>query len=257
MFRDCSGVRVVAGRWARITLCAALLCGAVFANPLVQRMQGEPRGRDVLLLRAARGGDSNGAVEWLRDGANVNARDEHDLATPLMLAVDAGNLSLCRLLIAAGADVNAIALRGDSALTRAVRRAPSAPSDRIVHLLLERGADANRHGDLEVPPLNVAALYGRTRAAEWLIDAGADVNLRGGLWRATPLQYAVASADAPAELIELLLRRGADVNATDSEGRSALADVTAWGRTDLAKMLLDQGAAPDPRVEVPAPHPSP
>jgi ankyrin repeat protein len=224
-------------------LFTALLCGAVFASPLVQRMQGEPLNREALLLRAARSGDSNEAAELLRDGAAVNARDEHDLATPLMLAVDAGNVDLCRQLLAAGADVNAIALRGDSALTRALRHpGRPAPYDDIMQLLLANGADANRHGDLEVPPLSVAALYGRTRATRMLLDAGADVNLRGGLWRAAPLQYAVASADAPAELVELLLRSGADVNAFDSEGRTALTDVAAWGRTDLVKMLLDAGA---------------
>jgi ankyrin repeat protein len=53
-------------------------------------------------MMAARKGDSKLAERLLRDGANIEARDETGL-TPLAVAIDYGNPETAELLLAKGA----------------------------------------------------------------------------------------------------------------------------------------------------------
>jgi hypothetical protein len=69
------------------------------------------------LHNACAGWEVKAAEEWLRAGANVNARTPEG-ATPLMLAVGSGDI--VRMLLAAGAEVNAVDRDGHSALVHAI-----------------------------------------------------------------------------------------------------------------------------------------
>ena len=76
-----------------------------------------------------------------------------------------------------------------------------------------------------------------------LLDAGADPNLRSssGFW--TPLIYA-AALDQP-EMVSTLLSSGAHVNATNSEGQTAL---QYTDEAEIARLLIASGAdAPNRR----------
>jgi ankyrin repeat protein len=98
--------------------------------------------------------------------------------------------------------------------------------------------------------LHEAVLHIAT-AAEALIEAGADPNLRDSHAR-TPLHVAVSSSGfGKLDLIRLLLKKGADPNSRDDSGASPL-DEAAWrGSAAKAALLLDGGAkvdAPDTRT---------
>lgn len=76
-----------------------------------------------------------------------------------------------------------------------------------------------------------------------LIDRGADVNAkaaRGG----TALLVACSreSHEAPYSKAKLLLEKGADVNAADEDGNSPLTRACSRGDPSLVKLLLDNGA---------------
>jgi ankyrin repeat protein len=78
-----------------------------------------------------------------------------------------------------------------------------------------------------------------------LLDAGCDPNgpdLRFGLDGAPALHDAANSGDC--ELIALLLRGGADVNARSASGWTALMRASNAGELAAARMLLDAGADP-------------
>src|SRR5262249_4751313 len=60
-----------------------------------------------------------------------------------------------------------------------------------------------------------------------------------------PLVYAAVRTDSPAELVELLLSRGADPVAPGPDGRSPYAFAVSKGRTDLADLLRSYGARAD------------
>ena len=101
-----------------------------------------------------------------------------------MLAVHAGKLDVVRVLIAAGADVNATDERGWGPLMKAVYN-PSL--DRgfadVVETLIQAGARVETPITYGIRPLMLAAGYGETAVVETLLKAGADVLARndGGL----------------------------------------------------------------------------
>jgi ankyrin repeat protein len=87
-----------------------------------------------------------------------------------------------------------------------------------------------------------AAFEGRTKIAELLLDKGADVNA-ADMYNRTALMYA-ATGPFP-EMVELLLDHGAEVNRRDQgEGFTALMFAGAEGNTDVVRLLLQHGADP-------------
>ena len=78
-----------------------------------------------------------------------------------------------------------------------------------------------------------------------VINSGADVNIRSGLGL-TPLHYAVIQNDIPLGIslgvIDLLIERGAKVNAKDDSKSTPLHKAAAYGYTEKAKRLIKHGA---------------
>lgn len=73
--------------------------------------------------------------------------------------------------------------------------------------------------------LHYAARAGEVRVCEILLEHGADVNARTGNLRATALHRAVCPPiihKSHVEVVDLLLRHGAEPNMTDVDGRTAL-----------------------------------
>lgn len=94
-----------------------------------------------LLLDAAASGDADAVAVALAGGAEIETRDAN-LRTPLLLAASNDHLSLVRLLVALGADVDHVNNPGWTALMEAVLLGDgSEPYQEIVRLLVEAGAD--------------------------------------------------------------------------------------------------------------------
>src|SRR5262249_10194240 len=81
-------------------------------------------------------------------------------------------------------------------------------------------------------PLHIAALHGRLAVAELLLDRGAAVNALC-LSEATPLHYTAMHGQV--EMAKLLLDRGADLHARDPEHRST---ALAWARFQRQPALV-------------------
>ena len=107
-----------------------------------------------------------------------------------------------------------------------------------VRLLLAAGADARAASNSGVTALHWAAT--RPDLARLLTDAGADVNAVSQLGR-TPLIVA-ASAHGTASVVELLIGKGANVNAADAVGVTALIAAAAVDNADAARLLMAKGA---------------
>jgi ankyrin repeat protein len=130
------------------------------------------------------GGPISSLVLLLRAGARVDERDGNGDATPLLMALFRGQHEAARLLLALGADPNAVGAEGDSPLRYCVEMEDL----RMVEELL---------------------LYG---AAE-TIDAS------GGPEGLSALGRAVRNLNVP--LVKVLLEAGASPEATDTDRRSA------------------------------------
>ena len=107
----------------------------------------------------------------------------------------------------------------------------------VVRVLIDRGADVERraeHEHLRVKPIHAAAAGDSTESVRLLVDAGADVNATqpGGF---TALMAAAQHGNV--EMLELLLERGADASLATDDGRTAAAYAREAGHEALADRI--------------------
>ncbi|HZV54297.1 MAG TPA: ankyrin repeat domain-containing protein [Rhodocyclaceae bacterium] len=156
----------------------------------------------------------------------------------LGVAVEVGNIDAARRWLDEGLDPNSEADRVGSGLMIAAWEG-NVP---MMELFLTHGADihkTNRHNE---QALQLAAWRGHVGAVRWLLDHGASVSRDGKAWSA--LHYAVFAGHG--EIANLLMARGADVNARAPNDATVLMMAAREGREELAKNLVDAGA--DPRL---------
>ncbi|MFG2228281.1 ankyrin repeat domain-containing protein [Streptomyces sp. NPDC048644] len=159
------------------------------------------------LARAAGHGDVISVARLLGQGAAVDAPDTGG-RTALDLAVGQGHADVVRLLIGAGAD-------------------------------LEQRAGA--YG--ESTPLCLAAIHGHTAVVGALLDAGARTGAQGRTGYVPLVLAATTGGDGYPETVDLLLDRGADINAV-MKHKTALDWAAGFGQVQMVHHLLSRGAAP-------------
>lgn len=97
-------------------------------------------------------------------------------------------------------------------------------------------------------PLGLAAYFGHLEVAKLLLDHQADPNIAASnQMRVAPLHSACAVSNY--EIVALLIRAGADVNAKQMHGVTPLHSAAHNGQTHLAKLLIDSGAEINVRSE--------
>lgn len=143
-----------------------------------------------------------------------------------------------RSLLAQGVDPNSRDPKGYPALSLALRReSPQA----FATLLAHPGTDVNALNAADESPLMLAAVAGDMASSRQLLARGAQVNKPG--W--TPLHYA-ASGPSTA-LVELLLARGAVLEAESPNGSTPLMLAAQAGPEATVDLLLRRGADPKRR----------
>jgi ankyrin repeat protein len=205
------------------------------------------------LLGATQKGDVKEVARLLDSGADINVKTKSGRTT-LMEAVDRGNLDLVKLCLDRGADVNVKDESGETALKRAYRNAA------IAELLLNKGADVNSADKRGVTALMTAAESGYLKTAQLLLARGAQLDVRDEKGR-TALEHAgnhrpvvellsgakrgnlaVAAMMGDTAEVQRFLKKGADVNAKDRHGQTALISAVELSRLEVVKLLLDEGA---------------
>src|SRR5712672_497453 len=97
-------------------------------------------------------------------------------------------------------------------------------------------------------PLGLAAFFGHREIVEFLLKNGADVNAAArNAQKVTALHGAVARRDV--EIVKLLLEGGADANAKQERGFVPLHDAAANGNLALVQLLVSHKARADARSE--------
>ena len=110
----------------------------------------------------------------------------------------------------------------------------------VVRLLLENG-----HWPSATQALIHAAGTGKAETVRLLLQAGANVNaLRLGYDNETSLHRALRRPENE-EVVKMLIESGADVEAQDSMGETALAKAVWTGRVAESWLLLKRGADPN------------
>jgi ankyrin repeat protein len=190
------------------------------------------------LMRAVHGQMPEIAQLLIDASADVGKANYYGV-TALYVAARAGDAVATRMLLAAGADANAALPAGETVLMTAVKTGSTA----VVRALLTGGVEG----------VSLTAI-GEARAAARVAEAAgyaapvnptiatnyADVNARERWYGRTALM--VAAAEGHAEVVELLIEAGSDVNLLDEEGASALTLARSYGNLDVAATLVNAGA---------------
>ena len=190
-------------------------------------------------LETAERGDAAFVIEQMRQGLDINETRAGNGMTVLMMAARGGQAELVRLLLDLGADMNIVDDYGFTVLTRALIASRTwdgfyrveRPDPRALGILLDAGA---RYGLLEAVLLNDAELA-RTR-----LDEGADPDTGKGLYHGPLLK--IAGMLGHADIVDLLLDHGADIEARDDIGQNPLVCAAYRGRIEEVRRLLDRGA---------------
>ncbi len=202
------------------------------------------------LCEAAEAGDIKRLRSLLSRGVDVNSRVE-GARTPLQQAAGGGHKDIVELLIAEGAEIDAVDLSGVNALLRALWRG----NEHAAELLLTRGASADlpaepnepsEHSELLLAyhPLHHAAMGGYERVAELLIAGGADVNVRS-IWDDNETALHMAISHGKSDMARLLIANGADISALSDGMHSGtpLHHAVLFGsKKHMAELLISKSA---------------
>ncbi len=183
-------------------------------------------------IRAVESGDSVLVALFIESGIYPDLISRAGI-TPLMIAAANGHVPVARLLISAGADVNAQQQNGATVLNavlmgeQAVNSQTNTPylqqdvkgiigrKTKLVELLINSGADVIPYSyTLLLQGIKTAAEPGgNTRVLQMILNAGADVNQRP-VWGKSALMLGIESMlyRPNLEVVRLLLEKGADVN---------------------------------------------
>jgi ankyrin repeat protein len=181
------------------------ICCAVASGPAVAQTKAKPAAKGPAAKKE-----------------DVNRRNP-DGSTPLQWAVFNGNVAEVKRLLRAGADIALANPYGASPMGLA---AEVANTD-MLKVLLEAGANVDSPDPDGMTALLAVARTGNVQAAQVLLGAGATVDAREKWGGQTPLMW--ASARRHPAMMELLIARGADVNAASID-RNYQRHIQAEGR---------------------------
>ena len=179
-------------------------------------------------------------VQWQLDaGIDVNEESSKGL-TPLHYAASAGHNDIVELLIERGANVNATdSGKGATPLDYA----HWGDHEEVIETLnahnAQREHEKGGKGIGQSSLIHDAALDGDIDEVQRQLDAGVDPNLKSSKG-ATPLFYAVYGGHL--EIVELLITRGADVNAVYLNGNSVLDQAHNYDDQEMVELLEAHGA---------------
>ncbi|KAK6339354.1 hypothetical protein TWF718_008774 [Orbilia javanica] len=111
--------------------------------------------------------------------------------------------------------------------------------NKVLQLLLTKGANLETKNNDERTPLLQTVIQGNEEIVNLLLDSGADMESKDGFGR-TPLLWAVWWGHD--KVIKLLLEKGANIEALDNDDRTPLSWAVWWGNEAVIRLLLDYGA---------------
>ena len=187
-------------------------------------------------------------------GADINKHDPQGYGA-LQAAARNRNDKIIPLLIELKADVNGRDRDGFTALIHAAER-NHVPT---INALAAAGANLEESVDGGFGPLSLAIESNKFLAAKALIELGASVNVAAGTDQVTPLMVSASQLAVGEQAKEIerrqglrstdiataLIERGANVNAVNVHGVSALMIASARGNIPMLGLLLEAGADPN------------
>lgn len=191
-----------------------------------------PRGLKIVLTVHASVSSTTFDNSWKWVPFQNEEKDRKSLGKALHKAISRKDMALIKLLLDAGADVDARPMCGTPSLTCAVKQGNST----LVQMLLEKGPDLEATAPAAPTALYEAVTKGESELVALLLRGGANVNAKppGG----EPALYRAASRRS-LDIVRLLLDGGADVDGTPPGGTTALYNAAKNNDLPLMRLLLD------------------
>lgn len=155
----------------------------------------------------------------------------------LLRAVDRGDLHRVKQLVAEGADVNAVRESHRVPLVGAAVKGHV----EVAKFLLEHGADVNGGPESYGGPLMLACTMGNVEVVKLLLRHGADASVTGK----TPsglISLLLAIVTGQTDAFKVLLEHVIKLDSKHASPDDFLLPAAIFGRTDIARTLLDHGA---------------
>jgi uncharacterized protein len=216
-----------------------LTSGILFLAALCATAQAPAGGAnlDSALLQAVDRGDRASVERLLDEGANIEAVGGNK-ETPLMVAVERGEAGMVKLLLERGANIHA----QDESLETALAMVAHQADSELTKILLERTPTTEEKN---------AALLEATRSDVPVINMDAP---EGTDKFAETEEMSYESSTPYAEVVNLLLDAGADIEARDYDGNTPLMSAASYGEVMVVKMLLARGADTTRPTQTVEPH---
>ncbi|XP_066240102.1 ankyrin-2 isoform X49 [Saccopteryx leptura] len=236
----------------------------------------KPRKSDsnASFLRAARAGNLDKVVEYLKGGVDINTCNQNGL-NALHLAAKEGHVGLVQELLGRGSAVDSATKKGNTAL----HIASLAGQAEVVKVLVKEGANINAQSQNGFTPLYMAAQENHIDVVKYLLENGANQstatedgftplavalqqghnqavavlleNDTKGKVRLPALHIAARKDDTKSAALLLQNDHNADVqskmmvNRTTESGFTPLHIAAHYGNVNVATLLLNRGAAVD------------
>ncbi|XP_057649918.1 ankyrin-2 isoform X49 [Chionomys nivalis] len=217
-------------------------------------------------LRAARAGNLDKVVEYLKGGIDINTCNQNGL-NALHLAAKEGHVGLVQELLGRGSSVDSATKKGNTAL----HIASLAGQAEVVKVLVKEGANINAQSQNGFTPLYMAAQENHIDVVKYLLENGANQSTatEDGF---TPLAVALQQGhnQAVAILLEndtkgkvrlpalhiaarkddtksaaLLLQNDHNADVQSKSGFTPLHIAAHYGNVNVATLLLNRGASVD------------
>ncbi|XP_023565883.1 ankyrin-2 isoform X25 [Octodon degus] len=230
------------------------------------REPGAPSDSNASFLRAARAGNLDKVVEYLKGGIDINTCNQNGL-NALHLAAKEGHVGLVQELLGRGSAVDSATKKGNTAL----HIASLAGQAEVVKVLVKEGANINAQSQNGFTPLYMAAQENHIDVVKYLLENGANQSTatEDGF---TPLAVALQQGhnQAVAILLEndtkgkvrlpalhiaarkddtksaaLLLQNDHNADVQSKSGFTPLHIAAHYGNVNVATLLLNRGAAVD------------
>lgn len=185
---------------------------------------------------------TNALKALLAHNADFQTPSTNDAWTPLLAAVWKQDVGIIRLLIAAGADLEATETDGNTPMLIAVQRG----RNDVIQMLHDAGAKLNVCDKRGRSVLYFAAIRANTATFSRLLDLGVDPDIH-----APPLNWSPLLDFAwfnKLEFGKLLLDAGANPDFEDETHQTAVYIATRRENADFVRMLLDAGATASVRA---------
>ena len=243
-----------------------------------------PAGGLTALLQAARQNSVEAAVALLEAGADPNLKDPRGVS-PLRVAISNGHLDVAKELVERGADLNegalvqAVRYHTTPLIRPATNRQNGVTDSALIALMFAKGVKVDSVAAVAMPKREALASSGppdvepsetglflaaEAQDIEWMrlmLAQGADSNhatdkggtplmaAAGRLRKRAVMNAAVAIDQRPPaqriEAVTLLLTHGADINAADATGMTALHALAGQGDDEMVRFLVERGARLD------------